>query len=90
MKAISEGTEPTAQDTATAEKQIASHEIKVWIYNSQNTTPAIARLNSIARAAHIPIATVTETLTPATASFEQWQVGQLQGIRNALRAATGR
>jgi zinc/manganese transport system substrate-binding protein len=90
MKAISEGTEPTAQDTAMAEKQIASHQIKVWIYNSQNTTPAIARLNSIARAAHIPIATVTETLTPATASFEQWQVGQLQGIRNALRAATGR
>jgi zinc/manganese transport system substrate-binding protein len=90
MKAISEGTEPTAQDTATTQKQIASHQIKVWIYNSQNTTPAIGRLNSMARAAHIPIATVTETLTPATASFEQWQVGQLEGIAKALREATGK
>jgi zinc/manganese transport system substrate-binding protein len=90
MKAISEGTEPTAQDTATTQKQIASHQIKVWIYNSQNTTPAIGRLNSMARAAHIPVATVTETLTPATASFEQWQAGQLEGIAKALREATGR
>jgi zinc/manganese transport system substrate-binding protein len=90
MKAISEGAEPTAQDTATAQKQIASHQIKVWIYNSQNTTPAIGRLDSMARAAHIPIATVTETLTPATASFEQWQTGQLQGIAKALREATGK
>jgi zinc/manganese transport system substrate-binding protein len=90
MKAISEGTEPTAQDTATTQKQIASHQIKVWIYNSQNTSPAIGRLNALARAAHIPVATVTETLTPATASFEQWQASQLQGIAKALREATER
>jgi zinc/manganese transport system substrate-binding protein len=90
MKAISEGTEPSAQDTATTQSQISSHQIKVWIYNSQNTTPAIGRLNAMARAARIPVATVTETLTPATASFEQWQVGQLEGIAKALREATGR
>jgi zinc/manganese transport system substrate-binding protein len=90
MKAISEGTDVTAQDTITTEDQIARHQIKVWIYNSQNATPQIQRLNAMARANHIPIVTITETLTPATATFEQWQTAQLEEIERALREATGR
>jgi zinc/manganese transport system substrate-binding protein len=90
MKAVSEGTETTAQSTATAERQLTDHAIKVWIYNSQNATPEIQRLNGLARAQHVPIATVTETLSPASDSFEQWQVVQLDGIARALRQATGR
>jgi zinc/manganese transport system substrate-binding protein len=90
MKAISEGTEVTAQDIVTTERQLTEHRIKVWIYNSQNATPEIQHLNALARANHIPIATVTETLSPASDSFEQWQVAQLRGIALALHAATGR
>jgi zinc/manganese transport system substrate-binding protein len=90
MKAISEGTEVSAQDTLTTQRQITSHQIKVWIYNSQNATPGIQHLNALARAAHIPIATITETLDPPSYSFEQWQVAQLQRIEQALHLATGR
>jgi zinc/manganese transport system substrate-binding protein len=90
MKAISEGTEPSAQDTATIQRQLANRQVKVWIYNSQNATPAIQRLNALARSRGIPIATVTETMTPATASFEDWQAAQLEGIARALHQATGR
>lgn len=90
MRAISEGTELTAQDTATAEAQITRHAIRVWVVNTQNLTPEIQRLSSLARAAHIPIAHVTETLSPATASFESWQTGQLSDLEHALRQATGR
>ena len=90
MKAISEGTEVTAQDTITTERQLTAHQVKVWVYNSQNVTPGIQRLNALARAAHIPIATVTETLSPATDSFQQWQVAQLSRLEAALHQATGR
>ncbi len=90
MKAISEGTEVTAQDTITAQRQITDHQIKVWVYNSQNVTPGIQHLNALARAAHIPIATVTETLSPASDSFQQWQVSQLTRLQAALHQATGR
>ena len=90
MKANSEGTEVSAQDTITAQDQITRHQIKVWIYNSQNATPEIQQLNALARANHIPIATITETLAPATATFEQWQVAQLERIERALHEATGR
>jgi zinc/manganese transport system substrate-binding protein len=90
MKAISEGTDVSAQDILTAQRQIQAHRIKVWISNSQNTTPAVQRLNSLARAAGIPTVTITETLDPASYSFERWQVAQLQRIQRALHQATGR
>jgi zinc/manganese transport system substrate-binding protein len=90
MKAITEGTDVTAQDAATTQRQITGHQIKVWVYNSQNVTPEIQRLTSLARSNHIPVATVTETLSPATDSFEQWQSAQLQRLEATLHQATGR
>jgi zinc/manganese transport system substrate-binding protein len=90
MKAISEGTDPSAHDIVSAEREITAGQIKVWIYNSQNATPEIQHLNQLARARGIPIATITETLDPPTASFQQWQSSQLQRIAQALHQATGR
>jgi zinc/manganese transport system substrate-binding protein len=90
MKAISEGTEVSAQDTIVTQAQIALHQIKVWIYNSQNATPQVQRLTALARANHIPTVAITETLTPAKATFEQWQVAQLGELERGLHEATGR
>ena len=42
LKAISEGTEPTAADKTTIDRQIAKKQIKVWVFNSQNSTPDVA------------------------------------------------
>jgi zinc/manganese transport system substrate-binding protein len=36
------------------------------------------------------VATVTETLTPAGASFQQWQVTQLKALISALHQGTGK
>jgi zinc/manganese transport system substrate-binding protein len=89
-KAIAEGTEVSAQDKQTVDRQASDREIDVWVFNSQNVTPDVQRVNELARAAHIPIATVTETLSPASDSFQQWQVAELEGLERALRKATGR
>jgi zinc/manganese transport system substrate-binding protein len=89
-KAIAEGAEVTAQDKQTVDRQASNREIKVWVFNSQNVTPDVQRVNELARNAHIPIATVTETLSPASTSFEQWQVAELERLLNALHEATGR
>jgi len=90
MKAVSEGTDITAQDASIAEAQISGRAIKVWIYNIQNQTPEVQHLTSLARAQRIPIVTITETLAPSTASFEQWQAAQLEELQGALHRATGR
>ena len=90
LRAISEGGELTARDTATAEAQVTSRQIRVWVVNTQNVTPEIQRLNALARAARIPIAHVTETLSPVTQSFQGWQTAQLEDLARALHEATGR
>jgi len=90
MKAITEGTDVSAQDTIQTQQQITAHQIKVWVYNAQNATPQIQRLNALARAQGIPVATITETLSPASATFQQWQVAELTQLRRALAQATGR
>jgi zinc/manganese transport system substrate-binding protein len=89
-KAIAEGTDVTAQDKQTVDAQAREGLIKVWIFNSQNVTPDVQRVSQIAHEHQIPIATVTETLSPASASFQQWQVAQLEGLMQALHSATGR
>ena len=90
LRSISEGGEPTAQDKATIDAQIRNKEIKIYIYNSQNATPDVTAQVREARARHIPVTTVTETLTPANLTFEQWQVSQLERLESALHQATGR
>ena len=90
LKAVSEGEDISAADEATVEQQVKQKQIKILVYNSQNTPNNIQALISLARANHIPVATITETLTPANASFQEWQSAQLQGIQNALAQATGK
>jgi len=89
-KAIAEGTDVSAQDKETVDSQALRGRIAVWVFNSQNVTPDVQRVNEIAKARRIPVVTVTETLSPATDSFQQWQVAQLEELQRALHEATGR
>jgi zinc/manganese transport system substrate-binding protein len=89
-KAVAEGGEVSARDKQTVDRQATNREIQVWVFNNQNATPDVQRVNELARAAHIPVVTVTETLSPASATFEQWQVVQLERLQAALHEATGR
>lgn len=90
LQDISEGTDPTAADKATIDAQIKHKQIKVYVYNSQNATPDIQAQVREAKAAGIPVTTITETMTPAGASFQQWQVTQLKALQAALAQATGK
>jgi zinc/manganese transport system substrate-binding protein len=90
LKDISEGSDPTAADKATIDTQITHKQIKAYVYNSQNATPDIQAQVKAAKAVGIPVTTITETLTPAGASFQDWQVAQLDALRKALAQATGK
>ena len=90
LDAISEGNDPTAADKATVDRQLAAKAVKVLVFNSQNSTPDVQRLVDAAKAKGIPVATVTETLTPQGATFQDWQTGQLQALERALATATGK
>ncbi|HEV2953059.1 MAG TPA: zinc ABC transporter substrate-binding protein, partial [Candidatus Dormibacteraeota bacterium] len=84
LQATSEGTDPTADDKGTMDRQITTRQIKILVFNSQNATPDIQALVGKAKAEGIPVPTVTETLDPANLSFQDWQSRQLEGILSAL------
>ncbi|MBO0880222.1 MAG: ABC transporter substrate-binding protein, partial [Mycobacterium sp.] len=90
LKDISEGTDPSAADKATIDTQISDKKIKVYVFNSQNSTPDVSAQVKAAKKADIPVSTVTETLSPQGATFQQWQSTQLQALENALHKATGK
>lgn len=89
LRAISEGTEVSAADKRLIDEQIRGHQIRIYVYNSQNITPDVQAQVTAARAAGIPVTTITETLTPAGDTFQDWQIRQLEGIASALAAAKG-
>ena len=90
LKAISEGSDPTAADKTTIDRQIAEKKLKVWVFNSQNGTPDVKRITGAARKHGIPVTTITETLVPASVSFQDWQSRELRALAAALAQATGR
>jgi zinc/manganese transport system substrate-binding protein len=90
LRAISEGGEVTAADKATIDRQISHHLIAVYVYNSQNVTPDVQAQVAEAKAAGIPVTTITETLVPPTTTYQAWQVRQLRGLLVALAAAAAK
>jgi zinc/manganese transport system substrate-binding protein len=90
LAAVSEGDEPTLADRATVQAQLRDRRIAVYVSNIQNSTPDVRAQVAAARAHDIPVTTITETLVPAGASFQDWQVSQLEALRAALAAGTGR
>jgi zinc/manganese transport system substrate-binding protein len=59
-------------------------------FAGQNATPDVQAQVDEAKAAGIRVTTMTETLTPAGASFQDWPVAQLNALKQALGQATGR
>ncbi len=90
LRAISEGGEVSAADKATIDRQIGHHLIAVYVYNSQNVTPDVQAQVAEAKAAGIPVATITETLVPPNIAYQAWQVRQLRGLLAALAAAAAK
>ncbi|MGI9023443.1 MAG: metal ABC transporter solute-binding protein, Zn/Mn family, partial [Acidimicrobiales bacterium] len=86
-EALAEGGEPTARDKEEVDRQIAERQVKVLVYNAQNATPDVRTLVDAATARAIPVTTVTESLSPPGAAFQDWQVRQLLELEAALSAA---
>lgn len=87
LRAISEGGDVSPNDIATINRQIATREIWVYVYNRQNATPDIERQLELCRSHHIPVVSITETMQPATTTFARWQTSQLERLYSALSIA---
>jgi len=84
MQAIAEGNDPPAQTVAQVQEQISRREIKVLVYNTQTSTAITDNLKQMANRNGIPVVGISETVQPATATFQDWQRRQLTSLQAAL------
>ena len=81
--AVMNDTEPSASDIAAFENDLKNHKVKVMLYNSQASDPAVQRLVGIARQSNVPVVGVTET-EPAGKNYQEWMLDQLNALDRAL------
>ncbi|HXJ34475.1 MAG TPA: zinc ABC transporter substrate-binding protein [Candidatus Eisenbacteria bacterium] len=84
MAAVAEGAQPSVADMIAFHTQIEQRQIRVLVYNAQTVTNLTRELQERARAAGVPVVGISETLVPPTATFQAWQVRQLEAVRLAL------
>lgn len=84
LRAVTQGTDVSAADKVTIDAQIRNRAIDVYLENVQNSTPDVQAQVAEARAAHIPVVAMSETLRPAGATFQAWQTAQLRALASAL------
>lgn len=87
LDAVTAGDTPPAAEQTLTDGEISARRIRVYILNSQHSTPFVTAQVAAADSAGVPVASITGTLSPPTATFQAWQVAQLQTLENALAAA---
>lgn len=86
MNAVAEGNDPPASSVVQFEQEIQQKQITVLVYNAQTITDITNTIKQLASRQNIPLVGVSETIQPAGASFQEWQVAQLLVLQNALNA----
>ena len=81
--AVMNDTEPGASDVAAFENDLKTHQVKLLVYNSQASDPIAARMENLAKAAHIPVVGATETEPPGK-SYQAWMMSELDAVDHAL------
>ncbi|HEX6492430.1 MAG TPA: zinc ABC transporter substrate-binding protein [Candidatus Dormibacteraeota bacterium] len=86
MKAVAEGNDPPADSVAAFQQALQTRLATVLVYNVQTSTDVTNTLKQMATQQGIPVVAVSETLQPPDATFQEWQLGQLNALYNALNA----
>jgi len=85
--AIMNDTEPSARDVAAFEQDLKTHKVSVLFYNKQASSKVVQHLVELAREAKVAVVGITET-APASMSFQQWMLTQLNETEKALAGPT--
>lgn len=85
--AIMNGTDPAPQDVSIQNALFKRHQIKVFLYNQQVTDSLTASFLSNAKAAHIPVVGVYETM-PTGYNYQSWMLAEVNALRAAVEHGT--
>jgi zinc/manganese transport system substrate-binding protein len=84
MEAVEQGVDPAPADVAAERDLLTAKKVKVLLYNGQVTSPLTKDIQDLAVKNGIPVVGVAETIPPAFNTFQDWMLGQLDALANAL------
>jgi zinc/manganese transport system substrate-binding protein len=82
--AVEEGNDPPAAVLDETMKLVTGGDVKALVSNSQTESPTTTRVEDAAKAAGVPIVTVTETLPAGVDDYVAWQSSQIHALAAAL------
>ncbi|NNM66908.1 MAG: zinc ABC transporter solute-binding protein [Spirochaetales bacterium] len=88
MKAVAEGSDPSAQDALQSMNQVTNRQVKALVYNEQTVSAVTTKLLNQAASSGIPVVPITETMKGP--NFQNWMNGQLNVLQRALEDSVGK
>jgi zinc/manganese transport system substrate-binding protein len=85
---IMNGTDPSAQDVAVERSLFTQHEVKVFLYNQQVTDSLTESFIALAKANHIPVVGVYETMPEPGYRYQSWMLAEVQDLTKAVADQT--
>jgi zinc/manganese transport system substrate-binding protein len=82
--AIMNDTDPAPQDVATQDGLFTSGRVKVFLYNQQVTDSITATYLKLARANHVPVVGVYETMPTDGFTYQSWMEAELAALDSAV------
>ncbi|MEK6443020.1 metal ABC transporter solute-binding protein, Zn/Mn family [Pseudonocardia sp. T1-2H] len=83
-KAVEEGNDPPAAVLDETTRLVAGRDVKALVSNSQTESPTTTRVEDAAKAAGVPVVSVTETLPAGVDDYVAWQSSQIDALAAAL------
>jgi zinc/manganese transport system substrate-binding protein len=81
---VMNGTDPSAQDVAAERRLFTDHEVTVFLYNQQVTDSLTESFIALARANHIPVVGVYETMPEPGYRYQSWMLAEVRALRAAV------
>ena len=81
---VMNGTDPSAQDVAAERSLFTKHEVTVFLYNQQVTDSLTESFIALARANHIPVVGVYETMPTPGYDYQSWMLAEVHAIEKAV------
>ncbi len=82
--AIMNGTDPAPQDISAQMALLSGKRVKVFLYNQQVTDDVTTKFLAAARAAHIPVVGVYETMPSDGYHYQKWMVAEVNALEKAV------
>ncbi len=83
QRAVMMEAQPSARDVLSFQTDLQQQRVKLLIYNTQTSGDMARHMLALARASHIPVLLITETL-PEGQTYQAWILKQLQTLDQCL------